>query len=728
MQLAYVVIWWLTLLIIGLITFPLVSRLCGGLQDKGYSISKILGLLLLTYFSWLLASAHILKFGYSNIIISFILLLALSFIIGRKHLNPKTMPWRSILITEAIFAVAFGLFLFYLSHRPDLHITYSEDFMDFGFMRSIMRSDYLPPADPWLAGESISYYYGGHMVGAVLTTLSRVPPPIAYNLAVAMSFALAVCAAYGLGYNATKKRLYGFVAVIFVCVAGFISGAFQLAAYFLDSSVMGYDPSQALTIGDWFRSFEFVQANWIIFGAVTHYPFYAYLVGDLHANVMDIPFQLMFMTLVLSLLAKNVPAVSGKADSLLKVCILGLSLGFLAFVNTWSYPIYLAFLLLAFLLLEIKLSWKGIIGVVVLSLLLFLPYHLSRGSGGFKDLGIVGDKTNLLEFFEIFALPLFVMFAFFLALFTRKWFKDKASLMTAAAITVITAGVSALFAVLLDVQIIWVLASLLVMPFYYIFKSHRKEETHFMLLLIFTGALVVLFCEIYFINDPLGGEFERYNTILKMYMPIWVIWAVPAAYAVYFIMNRLKGSLRAVWAVLLLVFVLAALVHPIASSTGWTGGKYSHVEGGRLTLDGMAYLEDTNRGDYEAIQWLNENVGGSHVILEAPGVAMEYSSQASALTGLPTVLGWAGWEVMWRDDWNLISERTRAIDAIYSTPESEEAANLLENYKVKYIYVGTLEKKRYGADTLLKFAILAERYMLVYRNDDVSIYEVNPYP
>lgn len=721
---AYVVIWWLILLIIGLIAFPLVSRFCGGLQDRGYSISKILGLLLLTYFSWLLASAHILKFGYANIIVSLLLLLALSFLIGRKHLKLKSIPWRSILITEALFAVAFGLFLFYLSHRPDLHVTYSEDFMDFGFMRSIMRSDYLPPADPWLAGESIPYYYGGHTVGAVLATLSRVPTSIAYNLAVAMSFAMAVCAAYGLGYNATRKRFYGFVAVVFVCVAGFVSGAFQLAAYFLDSPVMGYYPSQALTISDWFRSFDFVWANWIIPGAVTHYPFYAYLVGDLHANIMDIPFQLMFMMLVLSLLARNAPLVGGKSDSLLKVCVLGLSLGFFAFVNTWSYPIYLAFLLLAFLLLDIRLSWKGIIVVVVLSLLLFLPYHLSRGSGGFKDLGFVGDKTNLLEFFEIFALPLFVMFAFFLVLLTRKWFKDKASLMTAAATTVLTAGVSALFAVLLDVQIIWVLAPLLVVPFYYIFKSRRKEETHFMLLLVFTGALAVLFCEICFINDPLGGEFERYNTILKMYMPIWVIWALPAAYAVYFVTNRLKGGLKAGWAVLLLVFVLAALVHPIASSTGWTGGKYSLVEGGRLTLDGMAYLEDTNRGDYEAIQWLNENVEGSHVILEAPGVAMEYGSQASALTGLPTVLGWAGWEVMWRDDWNLISERTKAIDAIYSAPDGEEAASLLENYKVEYIYVGTLEKKRYGADTLLKFASAAERYTLVYWNDDVSIYEV----
>ena len=85
MQLAYVVIWWLILTFIGLITFPLVSRVCGGLQDKGYAISKILGLLILTYFSWLLASTHILKFGYINIFVSLLLLIALSlFAVGLK--------------------------------------------------------------------------------------------------------------------------------------------------------------------------------------------------------------------------------------------------------------------------------------------------------------------------------------------------------------------------------------------------------------------------------------------------------------------------------------------------------------------------------------------------------------------------------------------------------------------------------------------------------------------
>jgi len=39
-QVAYAIIWWLILLVIGLIAFPLASRVCGRLLDKGYSISK----------------------------------------------------------------------------------------------------------------------------------------------------------------------------------------------------------------------------------------------------------------------------------------------------------------------------------------------------------------------------------------------------------------------------------------------------------------------------------------------------------------------------------------------------------------------------------------------------------------------------------------------------------------------------------------------------------------
>ena len=99
-HIAYALIWWLVVAAVGLAAFPLVSRICSGLQDRGYAISRIVGLLLVMYFSWLLASANLVKFGYANIAISLSLLLAISLLLGRKRFSLRDLPLRSIIITE----------------------------------------------------------------------------------------------------------------------------------------------------------------------------------------------------------------------------------------------------------------------------------------------------------------------------------------------------------------------------------------------------------------------------------------------------------------------------------------------------------------------------------------------------------------------------------------------------------------------------------------------------
>ena len=270
----------------------------------------------------------------------------------------------------------------------------------------------------------------------------------------------------------------------------------------------------------------------------------------------------------------------------------------------------------------------------------------------------------------------------------------------------------ALVACLVHFQLILVLAPLILVPLYYIHKACAREELHFMLLLALTGALVLLFFEVAFINDALGPPNERYNTLLKIYMPVWVIWGLASAYGVYWVMSNLKGILRPVWAFLLVLLVLSALIHPLAATTSWASGRYALVEGSALSLDGLAYLETTNPGEYEAVRWLNENVQGPKVILEAPGEAMKHTSPASAFTGLPTVLGWEGWEIMWGRSWDITGQRKKAIDAIYQNPGSEAAASLLDYYDVELIYFGALEWKRYGGESLLEFARHADLYRL----------------
>ena len=720
-QVGYAIVWWLLLVVIGFITFPLVSRVCKGLPDRGYFISKLLGLLLVTYFTWLLASIRLVSFGYVSITISLLLLLALSLFLGRKHLNPRLMPLRAMAVSEAIFSAAFVLFLIFLMYKPDIFYAYSEDFMDFGFLQSILRSDYFPPHDPWLAGESLSYYYGGHLLVAILTLMSKVPSGIAYNLGMAMFFALAVSAAYGLGYNATERKLYGFVTAAFVCLLGFISGAFQLFAYLTDGEVLGHSVREAPNFVEWLFTFDLGAQ--VIPNTGNSYPYYTFLQGELHPHMMSIPFQLMFISLMFALFrGSGAGHAESKWNSLLIIFILGISLGFFAFVNTWDYPAYIAFTLLAFLLLRIGLSKKGILGVIGLSVLLYLPYFLSRGMSGVEGIGIVDIRTDLIDFVELLALFLFAVIAYFCVLSGRRLLRER-TLVIALILTI----VAALLCFLWNFQLILVLIPLIFAALYYIYRSRRIRRMNtadFMLLLVLMGALIAFICEVIYVNDAYYIPYERFNTVMKFYLQVWVFLGVASAFAVFWVLQNIGGKLKTLWIALLILFVIASIIQPIGLTAGWTSGRQTAFGFGRGTLDGLAYVETLDKGDYEAILWIDAAIEGSPVILEVPGGAYNFTSRISTMTGLPTVVGWLTHEVMWHGGWDKVAGRDSDADTIYQTTDRDEARELLEKYDVEYIYVGSLEREKYGEEGLQKFATRPDRYELVYENEGVCIYRV----
>ena len=720
-QVGYALAWWLLLLAIGLAAYPLVSRICGRLADRGYAISKLLGLLLITYFSWMLASAKIIGFGYANISIALVLLLAVSLFLGRRHLSLRNLPWRSMLTTEAIFAAAFVLFLVFLRSKPDIFFLYSEDFMDFAFLQSVLRSDYFPPADPWLAGESLPYYYGGYVLVAIMKMLTNAPAGVSYNLATAMFFALAVSASYGLGYSATRRRLYGLLTAAFVCVLGFLSGAFQLAAYATDSEVLGHAARQAPTFADWWLKYDLAA------GVIPHtgnsYPYYTLLQGDVHPHTMSIPFQVMFIALVYALVRRRDRDQDAASwHSVLNVVILGVSLGFLAFINTWDYPTYVGFTLLAFILIARDFTRRGIAsaaGVIVLSGLLYLPYFLSRGTAGFEGVGLVGTRTDLIDFVELFGLFLFVIISFFCVLSARRMLGERVAVLSVALVIVV-----ALLSYLWDFQLALVLIPIIAACLYYIHRERSGGEKGFMVLLILMGALVALLCDIAYVNDAYSDPWQRYNTVMKIYLQAWVFLAIASAFGVFWVRRSIGPRTKAVWTVLLLAFIVASAIQPVGLTTGWASGQREVFGENRGTLDGLAYLRDRDPGAYEAILWLNEHVEGSPVILEAPGATYEFSSIISTMTGLPTVVGWVTHEVMWRGGWDEVAGRDTEVDTIYQTVDEAEARDLLEKYNVGYIYVGTLERDRYEALGLEKFAASPGRYELVFESQGVRVYRV----
>jgi len=232
----------------------------------------------------------------------------------------------------------------------------------------------------------------------------------------------------------------------------------------------------------------------------------------------------------------------------------------------------------------------------------------------------------------------------------------------------------------------------------------------FALLLASMGALLTLSVEFVYLRDQFG---TRMNTVFKFYFQAWVLWGLVSAYAMW---EGLAEGRR--WMVALSVTLMAlGLVYPLLAIPA-----RSSEQGNPGMLDGAAYLAQVRPDDYAAIGWLDANVSGAPVILEAPGdrfQAYVYAARVSAHTGLPTVLGWAGHELQWRGDYTLQAERERDIATLFTTVSLEQTEELLDKYAIRFVYVGPLERERYPAAALAKFATLMET---VYDSAGVTIY------
>ena len=74
-----------------------------------------------------------------------------------------------------------------------------------------------------------------------------------------------------------------------------------------------------------------------------------------------------------------------------------------------------------------------------------------------------------------------------------------------------------------------------------------------------------------------------------------------------------------------------------------------------------------------------------------------------------------------------ISQRKNDIRYIFSTTDTELSLNLLDKYKVKYIYVGDIERHYYPEEGIAKFSeMLGSSLSMAYKNERVTIYEIIP--
>jgi len=247
------------------------------------------------------------------------------------------------------------------------------------------------------------------------------------------------------------------------------------------------------------------------------------------------------------------------------------------------------------------------------------------------------------------------------------------------------------------------------------------------------------------------GDIGRFNTVFKFGIQGWILLGISAAAAFGWLLTEFRQWLpgwRAVWQGAATLLVTGAGLALLIGGADKIRDRMTLAA--PHTLDSMTYMDYTTYADYgvdmdlsedyRAIQWMQDNVQGSPVIVEAASAGVQYHwhQRFSIYTGLPDVVGWEWHQVQQRVlDAGTVIARGQEVDAFYATPDLAAARDFLRKYNVRYIIVGQLERAKYdpGApngpvlagepDGLLKFDQLnGALWSEVYRDGQTVIYEV----
>lgn len=234
----------------------------------------------------------------------------------------------------------------------------------------------------------------------------------------------------------------------------------------------------------------------------------------------------------------------------------------------------------------------------------------------------------------------------------------------------------------------------------------------FVFFLIALASLLLIGPEFVYLRDQFG---YRLNTIFKFYFQAWLLWSVPAGFAVVVLLRRLRGVVGWVFSVGLVILLMAAFTYP-ALAIGNKTNNFKPYLG--WTLDDFRRIERANPDEAAAIQWLRAAPDG--VVAEAVGGSYSEYGRISVYTGLPSVLGWPGHEVQWRGTSEPQGSRQDDIKVLYETADWEQARPILEKYGVRYVVIGDLERSTYAVQED-KFAAHLNP---VFQQGAVHVYEV----
>ena len=688
--------WYLLALVLGAVAMPLTGRLFRRFQDRGWMFSKVTAIAVSGFLTWFLVAVKIIKFTTMTCIVVTLVCAAASLILYCREQKAgfECIPFAHLDLVyaeELLFFAAFLLWTYFAGFHPAAYGT--EKFMDYGFMEAMMRSKTLPATDLWYSQGKINYYYGGQYFAVFLTKLSGAKVELTYNLmrtfvaglAFAMPFSLVhqmVTDRLGKTRSRWKKALpsvTGILAGISVSIAGNMHYVVYGQIIPFIQKLKGEEVSSY-----WFPdATRYIGFNPDVEDKTIHeFPCYSFVLGDLHAHVVDIMFVLLLLGLLYAWMKKVRTAELSRESmsrrlfwkkQLLMPQLLaaGALLGMFHWTNYWDFVIYFVVTCGAALFMNIigqKGRSKWVLGVtaaqaaevLILATVIILPFTLQFDTSNMVQ-GIALAKHHSLphQLLVLWGLPGILTILFVVSLLIEK------------------------------------LRGAEQKSLYHLLTSIRLPDL-FAVLMGLCAIGLVLIPELVYVRDIYENRNARANTMFKLTYQAYIMFGMTMIYVIFRLLVICRNRLLKVLAVIGLFFFVWTCGYFGNSVHSWFGEvwKPSQYKG----LNATAFLETDFPEDVNGIRWLKENISDAPVVLEANGDSYSEYERVSAMTGLPTIMGWYVHEWLWRGNLSDLNAKIEEIQEIYTSTDEARVKELLEEYNVSYIFVGSCERNKYGAD------------------------------
>lgn len=639
------------------------------LWDGGFGVSFGLGLALSFLGAWLVSGITNIAFNTLTCYASLIVLVVASIII-KWRISGKLPSFDKLDVEKyiwgmAVFAVIYFMFYWVIGFNSAVD-SGTENYMDFGFMQTIYRQQRAIPYDLWFSGKILNYYYLGQAAAVYMCRIAFTTPKYGYNLMLCTFIAIVFVSAGEIAYaiisaligdgesGDIREKISAYMAMIIASVVT----AFGGNGHWLIKGIL--EPIKCKLTGrsDEIEPYWFPTCTVYInteFGDVDNgkneFPAYSVILGDLHAHVINVIFVLPLLMILVDYAFSKKEKINDKSN-ILKLVLLGIMLGLYKGTNYWDFAIYFVITGAVVVFCDIRKlginlqSFVGIIikaiGITVLSSIVILPFTV-RFQKMATQVVIANNHSPIYKLAILWGVP--IIFA---------------------------AGMCV-----------------------YLFRQIKlgKSGAEGILAIALCAMGLVLTPEVIYIRDIYGETDARFNTMFKLTYQAYILFGIIMGVAAGILCYRIYALFMVTC--VLTVALSAYTPHAI---NNWMG-DVTDVKRTR-TISSLAPLYENYEYIYEmkAYDVLEVDTAKDITIIECAGDSYTHESALSVLTGAKTIVGWFVHEWMWRDDSEIVAQRSNEVQSFYESGNEEYCKSILDKYNVDYIFLGPREYNKYSVD------------------------------